>query len=153
MENLALRKASIKDHGALLTLEQKVIEAERPFNSTIRGENAIYYDLEQLLTNEDSHIVVAERQGHIIATGYAQIRASKQSLKHVRHAYMGFMYVSPEYRGLGINQQVINSLIGWSKEKGVQDFYLGVYMGNEAAINAYAKIGFVKSIIEMKINL
>jgi ribosomal protein S18 acetylase RimI-like enzyme len=153
LETLTLRKASIKDHSALLALEQKVIEAERPFNSTIRPEGAIYYDLEQLLTNEDSHVAVAEREGHIIATGYAQIRASKQSLKHERHTFMGFMYVSPEYRGLGINRQIITSLIGWSKEQGVQDFYLDVYIGNEAAINAYEKVGFVKSIIEMKINL
>jgi ribosomal protein S18 acetylase RimI-like enzyme len=152
LENLDLRKATMKDHIALLALEQKVIEAERPFNTTIRSAGVIYYDLERLLTNEDSHVVVAEHKGNIIATGYAQIRTSKQSLNHTEHAYLGFMYVSPEYRGRGINQQVIGSLIDWSKEHGVGDFYLDVYAQNEAAISAYRKFGFVNSIIEMKIN-
>jgi ribosomal protein S18 acetylase RimI-like enzyme len=142
----------MKDHLALLALEQKVVEAERPFNKTIRSENAIYYDLQTLLTSNDSCVTVAEHEETIIATGYAQIRTSKQSLEHTRHSYLGFMYVAPDYRRLGINQQVIDNLIGWSKEQGVRDFYLDVYTENEAAIRAYEKFGFVKSILEMKIN-
>ena len=63
------------------------------------------------------------------------------------------MYVSPEYRGLGINKHIIDRLIDWSKQQGVMDFYLDVYAENEAAIRAYEKVGFAKSMIEMKINL
>lgn len=63
------------------------------------------------------------------------------------------MYVEPEYRGLGINKLVMENLIEWSKEQGVLDFYLDVYDGNDAAIRAYEKVGFSKSLVEMKINL
>ena len=38
-------------------------------------------------------------------------------------------------------------------KQGVPDLYLDVYDGNDAAIRAYKKIGFSKSLIEMKINL
>jgi RimJ/RimL family protein N-acetyltransferase len=153
VDNLVFRTASLQDRVALLKLEQKVVEAERPYNLSIRPKDAIYYDLDILLTSEASHVIVAEAEGLIIGTGYAQIRASKPSLKHTRHSYLGFMYVSPEYRGLGINKHIIDRLIDWSKEQGVMDFYLDVYAENEAAIRAYEKVGFAKSIVEMKINL
>ena len=153
MKNLIIRKALSKDQSALLNLEQKVIEAERPFNNTIKSENAIYYDLNNLVADDASYLIVAELKGKIIGTGYAQIRESKKSLKHSKHAYLGFMYVEPDYRGLGINKLIIDNLIDWSKQQGIFDLYLDVYDGNDAAIRAYEKVGFSKSLVEMKINL
>jgi len=153
LKNLIIRKASSKDQLALLNLEQKVIEAERPFNNTIKLENAIYYDLNNLVTDDASHLMVVELKGQIIGSGYAQIRESKKSLKHTKHAYLGFMYVEPDYRGLGINKLIMEILIDWSKQQGIFDLYLDVYDGNDAAIRAYEKVGFVKSLVEMKINI
>lgn len=153
MKNLIIRKALFKDQTALLELEQKVIEAERSYNHTIKPTNALYYDLDNLLIDLDSHLMVAELNDEIIGSGYAQIRESKKSLKHNKHAYLGFMYVAPDRRGLGINGMIIENLISWSKEKGVSDLYLDVYDGNDAAIRAYEKVGFTKSLVEMKINL
>lgn len=153
MKDLNIRKAILEDQAYLLNLEQKVVEAERPFNSAIKSEGAVYYDLTSLLTDDVSRVVVAEANGHIIGTGYAQIRESKKSLQHCKHSYLGFMYVEPEYRGLGINKLIMDELMDWSKEQGVYDFYLDVYDGNDAAIRAYEKVGFSKSLVEMKINL
>ena len=153
LENITIRKALISDQASLLTLEQAVVEAERPFNLTLKAHDAVYYDLQHLITQSDSHLVVAESNKQIIATGYAQIRDSKQSLKHSKHAYLGFMYVAPEYRGLGINKLIMESLIEWSKAQGVSDLYLDVYAENKAAIRAYEKVGFEQSLVEMKINL
>jgi len=153
LKDLNIRKALLEDQAYLLNLEQKVVEAERPYNSTIKSESAVYYDLNSLLTDDASFVVVAEANDQIIGTGYAQIRESKKSLKHSKHSYLGFMYVEPEYRGLGINKLIMDNLIGWSKEQGVFDFYLDVYDGNDAAIRAYEKVGFSKSLVEMKINL
>ena len=153
MKNLILRKATSKDQSNLLNLEQKVVEAERPFNHTIKPGIAIYYDLNNLLLGDTSQLIVAEFNGEIIGTGYAQIRESKKSLKHAKHSYLGFMYVASEYRGLGINKLIMDNLINWSKEQGIFDLYLDVYDENEAAIKAYEKVGFVKSLVEMKINL
>jgi GNAT superfamily N-acetyltransferase len=63
------------------------------------------------------------------------------------------MYVEPDYRGLGINKLIIDNLIDWSKQQGIFDLYLDVYDGNDTAIRAYEKVGFSKSLVEMKINL
>ena len=153
LKDLKIRKALVNDQAYLLSLEQKVIEAERPYNSTIKSKGAVYYDLTSLLIDDASHIVVAEVNNQIIGTGYAQVRESKKSLKHSKHSYLGFMYVEPEYRGLGINKLIMENLIEWSKAQGILDFYLDVYDGNDAAIRAYEKAGFSKSLVEMKINL
>jgi len=100
LKELNIRKAVVEDQAYLLKLEQKVVEAERPYNLTIKSEGAVYYDLASLLTDDVSCVIVAEAKGHIIGTGYAQIRESKKSLQHCKHSYLGFMYVEPEYRGL-----------------------------------------------------
>lgn len=149
---LNYREAGPSDLPQLLNFEQLVIEAERPFNATIKPEKTFYYDLNHLLSSEDSYLIVVENEEYIVATGYAQIRESKAAFRHQLHSYLGFMFVSPAYRGGGINQKLIYRLITWSKLKGARDFYLDVYAENEAAIRAYEKVGFAPCMIEMKLS-
>jgi ribosomal protein S18 acetylase RimI-like enzyme len=153
LNNLIIRKARLEDHDTLLDLEQKVVEAERPYNPIIKPKNAIYYDLKTLLTDPLSHLLIVEHEEKVIGTGYAQIKTSKDSLKHDKHAYLGFMYVAPHCRGLGINKLIMEKLIDWSKQQNIFDLDLDVYAENNAAIKAYEKVGFVKSLVEMQINL
>jgi ribosomal protein S18 acetylase RimI-like enzyme len=152
MNDIVFREASLNDKPVLLEFEQHVIQAERPFNSAIKSVDAYYYDMADLLNSKKSHLLVAEINGVVVASGYAQIRTSKQSLVHDFHSYLGFMYVVPEFRGRGINKSILERLIQWSTNQGISDCYLDVYSGNEAAIRAYQKAGFVNSMIEMKLN-
>ncbi|MBM7073759.1 GNAT family N-acetyltransferase [Shewanella sp. 202IG2-18] len=150
---MIFREAKLFDLPILQALEQAVVEAERPFNSTIKPESATYYDIEHLITDNDSYLIVLEDNKQIIATGYGQIRSSKQSLNHDKHCYLGFMYVLPEFRGRGLNKQLLNKIIEWSRQRGVNDFYLDVYSQNISAIKAYEKLGFEPCLLEMKLNL
>ena len=97
--------------------------------------------------------MVAEDNGEIVGSGYARIKQSKAHLQHDLHAYLGFMYVAPSHRGQGVNQLVIQELIKWGKEQGMQDFYLEAYADNRSALKAYEKLGFKASLIEMKLSL
>ncbi len=151
MEEFILREASLSDELDLLEFEQKVLEAERPYDSNIKLVGASYYDLKELITSDNSHLLVAEMKDIIVASGYAQIRTSKQAFTHDVHSYLGFMYVNPQYRGLGINGRIIDRLIQWSNSQGISDCYLDVYEQNEAAVRAYEKAGFIKSMMEMKL--
>ena len=148
---MQIRQATLSDVNALLALEQAVVDAERPFNSAIKAQGARYYDIPALITDGDSYLLVAEDKGAIVATGYVQIRQSKPSLEHNVHGYLGFMYVAPAYRGMGLNKQIIDALMAWAESKQVFDFYLDVYADNRAAINAYEKVGFQSSMLEMKL--
>ena len=146
-----LRIATQDDLTDLLHFEQAVVEAERPFNKHIKGKKATYYDLPLLINDINSQLLVLEETGEIIATGYIQIRSSKKSLSHQEHGYLGFMFVLPDYRGRGFNRLVMDALIGWGKAQGIDVFYLDVYAENQAAINAYKKLGFEPSLVEMKL--
>ncbi|MFP8964997.1 GNAT family N-acetyltransferase [Pokkaliibacter sp. CJK22405] len=147
------RPAIQEDKATLLEFEQQVIGAERPFNAAIKEKGAHYYDLDFLISDVHTELLVGEYQGEVIAVGYLQIRESKAHLQHRQHGYLGFMYVEEAFRGQGINQQLINALLEWGKSQGVKDFYLEVYSENTAAIRAYQKLGFRSLVSEMKLTL
>ena len=153
MNEIKIRKASLLDLEQLLVFEQDLIKTERPFDPTLKPDPVNYYDLKSLLTSPLAEVVVAEADNKIIASGYARIDRSRPFLKHSNHAYLGFMYVLPEYRGQGINRRIIDALKNWAATQDITEFSLEVYYDNISAIKAYEKIGFSKYILEMRFNL
>lgn len=151
VSKLKLRRATPDDLPVLLRYEQCVVEEERPYNSAIRESGVTYYDLHELLSSPEACLQVAEADGQVIGCGYARLEDSKATFVHERHAYLGFMYVAPSFRGLGINRMIIESLFDWGAELGIVYYYLEVYAGNEPAIRAYEKAGFEHNLIEMKL--
>lgn len=137
----------------LLGFEQGVIAAERPFDSTLKTGIIHYYDLHEMITAPHIELLVADLNERLVATGYARIEDSKPYLEHTQYAYLGFMYVVPEFRGLGINQKIVTALGQWAFSKGIKELRLDVYHGNLAAINAYEKVGFSKLMIEMRLGI
>ena len=151
--NMKLRQAQQDDLPTLLEFEQGVIEEERPCNDTIKKTRVTYYDLNEFLADPNTNLQLVEHDGRVVGCGYAQLRKSESAFAHDKHAYMGFMYVEPSIRGQGVNKMIIDSLISWSRDRGVHDFYLSVYTENRAAIRAYEKVGFTPTLLEMKLNL
>ena len=150
MNEFVIREAAIKDLGTLLEFEQELIEAERPFDPTLKREPTNYYDLNFMISAPHIHLVVAEKDGQLLASGYARIEPSEHFLQHTRYAYIGFMYVIPSFRGKGINQAIVNELEAWARQQSIMEMRLEVYYENETAIKAYAKVGFQKHMIEMR---
>jgi ribosomal protein S18 acetylase RimI-like enzyme len=153
MNEIKIRKASLLDLEQLLVFEQDLIKTERPFDPTLKPDPVNYYDLKSLLTSPLAEVVVAEIDKKIIGSGYARIDKSKPFLKHSHHAYLGFMYVKPAYRGQGINKRIIDALKNWAAIQNITEFSLEVYYDNISAIKAYEKIGFSRYILEMRYNL
>ena len=133
-------------------MEQQVVDAERPFNPHLKTPTAKYYDLDGLLQQDNSLLLVAECEGEIIATGYAQIRQSKQSITYSQYGYLGFMYVVPEFRGQGLNRRIIDQLVYWCQQKGIEHFHLDVYQQNQSAMRAYEKYGFEPELLLMTLH-
>ncbi|RNL92667.1 GNAT family N-acetyltransferase [Sinomicrobium pectinilyticum] len=153
MDEIQIRQATPGDLDTLLEFEQGIIEAERPFDSTLKEEKISYYDLGAYIEDSNTEVVVAECDGQLIGSGYARIMEALPYLKHEKYAYLGFMYVRPGYRGKGVNKQIVDALKKWSLKQGVTEMRLNVYSANEAAIKAYEKAGFVKHIINMRMPL
>ncbi len=152
MNDLTIRNAVQVDLPLLKEFEQDIIATERPLNDCLKSEYIRYYDIGALIDSDRACVIVAEDNGAIVGSGYARIKESKAHLQHNLHAYLGFMYVVPSYRGQGINQLVIQALIKWGKAQGMQDFYLDAYADNFPALKAYEKLGFKASLIEMKLS-
>ena len=149
-EGIAIRQANDNDLEMLLKFEQGVVSAERPFDPTLKPHPNYYYDIKQLIQDPMVHLVVAERDGQLIGCGYARIEKSKAYLRHTHHAYLGFMYVDPAWRGKNINQLIIGSLKQWAIAQRITEMRLEVYCENFAAIKAYEKAGFKKLMLQMR---
>jgi GNAT superfamily N-acetyltransferase len=150
MENLSTREATINDLEALLRFEQGIIAAERPFDITLKDGHINYYDIGAMITAPDIAVMVAELNGELIGSGYARIESAKPYLKHEKYAYLGFMFVVPEYRGKGVNQNIIKALQQWCTAQNIIEMRLEVYNDNLPAIKAYEKLGFEKLMLEMR---
>ena len=150
MEGLIIRKALETDMPTLLRFEQGVIAAERPFDPTIKESPVHYYDLNEMITAPHIELLVAEISGRLVGSGYARIDVSQHFLRHRQHAYLGFMYVEPEFRGRGVNGAIMNALENWTAAQGIPELRLEVYYGNASAISAYEKVGFSRHMIEMR---
>ncbi|WP_190811622.1 GNAT family N-acetyltransferase [Flagellimonas sp. S3867] len=151
LSDFTLREAIHDDLPVLLHFEQELIRAERPFDITIREDPVSYYDIEKMIPDDNSCVVVVEHDGNIVASGYAQSRRARHYLDHEHYSYLGFMFTLPEFRGKGLNARIMDALKEWSFTKGLKEMRLTVYDGNDPAIKAYEKVGFKKHIIEMRL--
>ena len=150
MGQIIIRKAAFSDLETLLSFEQGVINAERPFDPTLKTGHTNYYDIEKMISAPDVELVVAELDHELIGCGYARIENAKPYLQHTHHAYLGFMYVVPAYRGKGVNKMIMDVLAAWSASQQISELRLDVYQNNEAAIKAYEKSGFTRHMVSMR---
>jgi ribosomal protein S18 acetylase RimI-like enzyme len=150
-DHITIRNATLDDLPILLQFEQGIIISERPFDVTIKEDPVSYYDLKQMILDDDSCVIVAEMEGKVVSSGYAIYKRARHYLDHEFYAYLGFMYTDLEYRGKGINALVVDELKKWSHGKGLKEIRLTVYNDNLPAIKAYEKVGFKKHIIEMRL--
>lgn len=153
MEEITIRKASFNDIETLRRFEQGVINAERPFDPTLKKGDIFYYDIEGMIEASHFELLIAELNDEIIGSGYARIEKAKPYLQHNEKAYLGFMYVEPNHRGKGVNKKILDALKQWSLSQNITEMRLDVYQDNSAAIKAYEKAGFVKHMVEMRMGL
>lgn len=146
------REATAQDLEILLTFEQGIVSAERPFNSTLIDGEIHYYDLNEFVESPDATLIVVEDHEEIVASGYALIKKSEKNYTNFQcYAYLGFMYVKPEYRGKGINKIITDELVNWSKARNISEIRLDVYAENESAVKAYEKAGFEPLLLTMRL--
>jgi len=153
MNEISVRKATKDDLDALLEFEQGIVSNERPFDETLKEGEIHYYDLAEMITAPHIAVVVAESGNEIIGSGYARIEVAKAYQRHSEYAYLGCMYVKPEYRGKGVNNLVLEGLKEWCHERGIRELRLEVYTENLPALKAYEKAGFKPLLTWMRLGL
>ena len=149
MNQVTVRPAIIDDLEPLLTFEQEIISAERPFDPTIRsGCDVHYYDLAALMSSPDAEVLVAE---------FADNRVGLRSNRYFRRLSEAFASFLPRIHVCctgtprkDINGMIVDELEAWSRSHGVTEMQLEVYAANAAAIKAYEKAGYEPLILTMR---
>ena len=150
MNHITLRVATLEDLPILYSFEQGIITVERPYDPTLADDPINYYDIKAMILSEEVEVIVALFQEDIVGSAYAKIKKAQPYLKFNSYAYLGFMYVRPEYRGRGISRLVIDRLTDWARSQNLTELRLEVYAENSSAIKAYEKAGMTKNMIEMR---
>ncbi len=148
-----IRRAIESEIETLLSFEKEIIAAERPFDDTLKDGEIHYYDLIGLIRAEKAEVLVAVINNEIVGSGYAKILPADSFQKFVEYAYLGFMYVKPEFRGQGINQKILAGLIDWAKSQNLTEVRLEVYDKNTRAKSSYLKAGFKPNLLEMRLEI
>ena len=153
MSEIIIRSAKLEDLEVLFKFEQGIIEYERQFDDSLKEEHFYYYDLKSLILSEESEVVVATQNDKLIGSAYGKILKSKPYKNYNKHVYIGFVFVEPEYRGLGVSKLILEAIKKWSVSKEIFEIKLDVYADNKSAVNAYEKFGFKKDLINMRMKI
>jgi GNAT superfamily N-acetyltransferase len=153
MNTISIRAANINDLETLLAFEQGVVAAEKPLDIFLGSGTLTYYDIPELITNKNTHLVVAVSNEELVGSGYIKIEDSNSYHKNPEHGYIGFIFVKPSFRGKKISTLILESLKRWAKEKNLKELRLDVYNNNSNAIKSYDSFGFTKSLVNMRIDI
>jgi N-acetylglutamate synthase len=81
---------------------------------------------------------------------FVSIKSNKRivacGLGVLQSGYVGLFDIvtDTEFRSRGYGQQVVHSILNWSKQNQAHTGYLQVMLNNRPALNLYAKIGFIE---------
>ena len=153
MSLITIRPAILDDLETLLVFEQELINAERPLDPFLKDGQIIYYNIPQLISNKNIHLLVAVSENELVGCGYIRIEASRSYHKNPLNGYIGFIYIKPTFRGRKISTSILTSLKDWAKTKNLKELRLDVYSNNDAAIKSYKKFGFKQGLINMKMQI
>lgn len=148
-----VRKTTQEDLPVLMEFMDGLVNAERPMDPTIKDGNVVYYDLSEIMANENSDLYVVELNNELVASGYVKIKDDRPYLKHGKQGYLGFMFVPEKHRGNGYNKLIMDVLLKWCKQRNINEIRLDVYEDNPSAIRAYEKVGMKKHLINMRMDI
>jgi GNAT superfamily N-acetyltransferase len=59
------------------------------------------------------------------------------------------VYITPAHRGTGVLEHLVEGVAAWSRSAGRPDLLLEVVVGNDRAVRAYERLGFVDTGIRV----
>lgn len=143
---MLFRKA-VKDDSAFIAESLKAILSlhAKGREDIFRSSGAKYTaeDIENMLSDTDTHIFVAEKNGVLYgyAICYKLIKKDDPVLIDRAVFYLDDLYVVPETRGNGIGRKFMDFLFGYAKKCGCQFFELNVWEFDDSATGFYEKCG------------
>jgi putative acetyltransferase len=135
-----VRPAQPRDARSFLEMWRTVVDEKQYVRSESVSRSVGYYRrhyFRRSWTDEQASLVALHRDRVI-----GHLNVSREEGPMTRHVASLGMAVAPEWRGRGVGSALMNEVIRWAKEMGVEKLALSVYPHNEAALALYRKFGF-----------
>ena len=141
--NINIKKANKKDLSILLNFGYKLFETEKKFEPllTFSSKKAKEKYIKEL-ENKSSLFLIVELDKKPIGYLYAHAEKIEYFETNKKECEIEVIYLEPEYRGMGISQQLIEKCIIWSRKNNVFRIKAGIYEGNDNSKKAFNKFGF-----------
>jgi ribosomal protein S18 acetylase RimI-like enzyme len=121
--------------------DEVVAEEDRPLIDYRDYERILRDDLQALLRDRSSHVLIAESQG--AAVGYITGRVAVEPSRVLSNkGVVEDWYVVPESRGAGVGARLLRELESRFAGSGCEVVESATWSGNEGARRAHAKLGF-----------
>jgi GNAT superfamily N-acetyltransferase len=146
----SVRQATSEDAPSIKELQALLIGYERHYDDSIPKQDAQYYDIDTLINDPNTNLLVVESENQIIGCGFGRIESAAYCSFTKNSGMIGLMVVKKEFRRQQIGKLIMENLLNWFKEKGITDIRLKVHEGNLNAVEAYTKYGFKPFLKEMK---
>ena len=140
---------SIARLGVLLVRIHHDFDTLRFIAATPATERGYREFLGSQLTEIDSVVLVAERDGDVLGYTYAGLEGWDYMTLRAPAGMLHDILVDPAHRGLGIGRLLLEATINELKVRGAPRVVLSTASKNEGAQRMFAAAGFRRTMIEM----
>lgn len=114
------------------------------------GDQSIEF-LEKTISNDDSDILVYERDGAVVGFVLLQAKARPDFdfMLPGKYCYIMDVIVTEVHRNKGFGTALMDSAKEWAKERNCNFINLDVLSNNKSAIALYERLGFIPKAQEM----
>jgi len=147
---IEVREADASDRNVLMSFHRTLYQDHRDEVVEEEDRQLIEYrdydrilsdDLQSLLRDRNSHVLVAESQG--VALGYITGRVTVEPRRALpRKGVVEDWYVMPEARGAGVGASLLRELEARFAAAGCEVIESATWSGNEGARRAHDALGF-----------
>lgn len=135
--------------GALLMRAHFEFDPDRFMRPGPDTEQGYAWFLGTQLTEQDSIVLVAERDGEVLGYVYAAIEPASWKDLRDRAGYVHDVFVTEDHRGHGVAETLIAASIDWLRVRGMPRVLLGTAAQNPRAQRLFQRLGFRATMIEM----
>ncbi len=151
-----IRSAQLSDTGRIAELYQQLFTEMAAFQPGrwLPAEQTREF-IENAVTDEKFHLLVAEQDGRIAGFVIAQAQETP-AYSCIRPRRLGYVFdivVDPTVRGQGTGKKLLSAVKAWSKAQGHTHLELSVLPENKGAMRLYEQAGYQPVLHRLAITL
>lgn len=154
-----IRPAVASDSVAIGKLWEKLVAYHRAIDddlpqATLQGASLYARSLRDRLEDSHTRVFVAEEDGRVV--GYVLgvvVDLLPEMFEQEAGGFLADIYVEEGYRGRGIGRALVEALVGWFRDRGLEHFEWHVAASNESGLAFWERIGGRPLQIRMRANI